>query len=155
MIMEDIAVETFDSHGRHRLQLRTGMSNYSLLLFVSRLSSDKEDEPTELAKAQSGAHTEDNAFFFSVSMSSIDRVDDWIGGRRFFQRILVQFGPVLIIVDRRALLVSYFSMRWSSTLGISVKSSSARVNVTGTNTSDGPWTPPPWFPSCLRDWLNR
>jgi hypothetical protein len=50
--MEDIAAEACDSHGRHRLQLRTGMSNCLFLLFVSRFSSDKEDELTELAKAE-------------------------------------------------------------------------------------------------------
>jgi hypothetical protein len=35
------------------------MSNCLLLLLVSRLSSDKEDELIELAKAYLGAHTEE------------------------------------------------------------------------------------------------
>jgi hypothetical protein len=37
------------------------MSNCLLLLLVSRLSSDKEHELIELAKAQSGAHTEEKS----------------------------------------------------------------------------------------------
>jgi hypothetical protein len=59
MIMEDIAVETFDSH--EGITVRgLAASNYRYCLLRT---GGKEDEPTEIAKAQSGAHTEDNAFF--------------------------------------------------------------------------------------------